>query len=1284
MFLCCTCFWWCAWCTKHWSCQVCQVFFSFLFWFVSFWVPFPFSAFSLPSWVSPLPPSSPLVPVLGPFPSSVLFFLFSSLSFPFSSLGCFFFPSFLLLFLFPLSFPFLPFLPFLSLPLFFLVSLVPFLLLPSCLLSFPPLVVLPPFPLLGVLLVSSVCPFSRVCSFGSIKLALPSSLGREAMDRSRSPHRSAAPVAGTRPLVNFPVWSGPNTSDNNPRGTSLPPSQTPTLQWTQGSRGLQPSQGLPMTQDSQQIPPGQVGQSQPLMGLSQQSYHTPQAQGWGPGYGSPVAPRPQVHGIGLGGMVPTFPPTPPTWTSSQFPGHVHGHFRPPHYGQGTPPSQRPTQTTPSSRSNSGTPYTPGKQPLGRIPNIPLGQHWKPDEEHYDSQKLNGLTLPRTIRSSSWTQLKDIEGCDPLTVPLSKLLYQGSENFWLRKLAAGREVYVATMGEVSQVVFVSEILSQLRSRGIDLDKLAQHKALQDGHALEKREAIQSLAKQIGDQLQCWAPTTQADTSSQHKIAELEARLAALQAAANQPPAAASQQAQVPAPAPEAPSPSPRVQSPIEAAFQGQRPTVFDPAQLLVSPGSNNQWLENNMIDSLSDSKYKSWFKNLKLDNATRQTIERNIVAVDNWWQNQPEEAEATIHRVAVCSGIPPAKIKSGQNENLLKVLTVALTMTAWLCTVLKRTSCMAQVAPALRLCKHQITILATLTPLTLSSSINIFFAFRILQTRLMILYSLHCPNFNSKLGALLRGATCLRHLYGTTITAHQQFSRSFFEPCTVYLRFCHVPRLQPLFYIGSTAENTLEREHTRFRKFKQVNEGHFVLSELAIRYWSHCNNFFLWSPVPIYIRRERHWALEHALIQLWQPKLNFPFISQMFIPRKGIIHRQPFSNSRQFGIRTLWRKKRWKHTARTSKNCWTPPCFWTESESGPFFKTWDPIPGSAMNKLNLFVASILAFRDAMHFDVWHNICQRPTYDWHYKQWMVLLNFAVANLLVKSDLSNAHGCSPTGWSAMYDKFSLHGIMVSKALLWLSMNLLLRWCFPNTLHWWTPFAITKMLFKIGRMIFLLLVNVIFWNNFLQPEQPPMWEVNTGYWMVLSLDLYYLEPLDKWLEVLWTTRFSPTRKRWRSSLWMPSNYGANRTPSLVHQKGGSYNNLNLFGLTMSARFPITSLLLPFVNSKNNFQNVFSTMKTNVPHHSEFFVHANISKVSTKLSVTLLFLPAPWKLQKFAYKWLCNTYAISLTKLTPGLWARAKASLRAISYQKGRNTMLRDVLLLDSSLHPSSRCWVP
>ena len=97
-------------------------------------------------------------------------------------------------------------------------------------------------------------------------------------------------------------------------------------------------------------------------------------------------------------------------------------------------------------------------------------------------------------------MKDIEGCDPLTVPLSKLLYQGSENFWLRKLATGREVYVATMGEVSQVVFVSEILAQVRGRGIDLDRLSQNKALQDGLTVDKKEAIQHLTKLLVDQMQ----------------------------------------------------------------------------------------------------------------------------------------------------------------------------------------------------------------------------------------------------------------------------------------------------------------------------------------------------------------------------------------------------------------------------------------------------------------------------------------------------------------------------------------------------------------------------------------------------------------------------------------------------------------------------------------------------------------------------------------------------------------------------------------------------------------
>ncbi len=189
------------------------------------------------------------------------------------------------------------------------------------------------------------------------------------------------------------------------------------------------------------------------------------------------------------------PPPPPAWATHQVPGQHQA----PGNLQAPPASPRPMTSPTPGRTTPRTPSTGGRTSAARTPNIPMGQHWKQDEEHYDNQKINGLTLPRTIRASSWTQLKDIEGCDPLSVPLSKLLYQGTENFWLRKLATGREVYVATMGEVNQVVFVSEILTQIRNRGIDLDRLAQRKALQDGHTLDKREAIQHITKLLVDQM-----------------------------------------------------------------------------------------------------------------------------------------------------------------------------------------------------------------------------------------------------------------------------------------------------------------------------------------------------------------------------------------------------------------------------------------------------------------------------------------------------------------------------------------------------------------------------------------------------------------------------------------------------------------------------------------------------------------------------------------------------------------------------------------------------------------
>ena len=318
-----------------------------------------------------------------------------------------------------------------------------------------------------------------------------------------------------------------------------------------------------------------------------------------------------------------------------------------------------------------------------------------------------------------------------------------------------------MGEVSQCVFVTEILSEFRSRGIDLTQVAHNKAAQEGLTLNDSTAIQHFAQVMAAQLHAWIPGSQHDVQVQTKIAALQAELATLKANT----------------------------IPISLLRHG--------------------------------SIYSTWFQALTLERTILGTIEKNIAAVDKWWQAQPDGATTSIHRVAICFGVPLGKITSRQNENLLKILMVAVTLTSWLSNLLKTSKNMTSIVSALALCKHQIGILASLSPLTLSSSINIFFAYRILQTRMMMLYVRHHPHGNGQLVAILQGATCTRHLYGTKLLAHQQFSRSFFEPNAVYIRFSCIPKHQPLFYFGSTEDHTLGREHTRYRKFKQVSGGTVV-------------------------------------------------------------------------------------------------------------------------------------------------------------------------------------------------------------------------------------------------------------------------------------------------------------------------------------------------------------------------------------------------------------------------------------------------------------------------------
>jgi hypothetical protein len=125
--------------------------------------------------------------------------------------------------------------------------------------------------------------------------------------------------------------------------------------------------------------------------------------------------------------------------------------------------------------------------------------------YHDSNKVNGLDFPARIRQSKFASFKDIEGMDPLQVRLWKFRYQGLHNTWLRRIAYGRETFVLPFDNIGTTVFIADLVAQLRTRTLDLDKLAAYKSRASGHNVTQKEAIQYMAKEVAQLMQSWLPT-----------------------------------------------------------------------------------------------------------------------------------------------------------------------------------------------------------------------------------------------------------------------------------------------------------------------------------------------------------------------------------------------------------------------------------------------------------------------------------------------------------------------------------------------------------------------------------------------------------------------------------------------------------------------------------------------------------------------------------------------------------------------------------------------------------
>ena len=371
-------------------------------------------------------------------------------------------------------------------------------------------------------------------------------------------------------------------------------------------------------------------------------------------------------------------------------------------------------------------------------------------------------------------------------------------------------------------------------------------------------------------------------------------------------------------------------------------------------------------------------------------------------------------------------------------------------------------------------------------------------------------------------------------------------------------------------------------------------------------------------------------------------------------------------------------ARTSELYWILLYLSTEFDSGHFSKIWAPIPGNAMNRLSSSGAFISVFKDAMDYDVWHNISQRPA--------LQAIDGAIAFRRGKSIGRVRPFKSP--W------------MLTHRLTSHVRQILLTW-----FHGIKNTAVTfhepsfKVVFSKHPSLMDAICNhkdaIQNWSDDIAPtcqcailRQYPTARahpnLDSEHWVLDGALLGPLLPgaLGQMVGGSLNNKIFPNKKTLKK-LFLDAFYLWCKQNAIPCPPERWLNNSTQCGLTTKPDFQTTLLQPPFDNFRINFQTVFSTMRTNEPPPFEFFAHANIFPASTRLSVIPLFLRAHRKLQQPAYRLLCNTCGTNLRRATPGPWELETSYPQATSWPKERSNMPQDAQLLVFLQHLSSQCWV-
>ena len=126
----------------------------------------------------------------------------------------------------------------------------------------------------------------------------------------------------------------------------------------------------------------------------------------------------------------------------------------------------------------------------------------------------------------------------------------------------------------------------------------------------------------------------------------------------------------------------------------------------------------------------------------------------------------------------------------------------------------------------------------------------------------------------------------------------------YITYIKINTLTNKVYVGETYKGIAERELTRRRKLKQLEQDRNASCELALHYWKNTNTYHKYATIVTH--HVQHASLtklqELSNISKWQPSLNPPIVQKILKTNK-YIQSSSFTIRRTNTNTRMWRKLR---------------------------------------------------------------------------------------------------------------------------------------------------------------------------------------------------------------------------------------------------------------------------------------------------------------------------------------------------------------------------------------------